>query len=107
MTEPAQPLSRRALLRAIASTHLPLPIGVDIYERDYGYHAAIRLDDNQPGQVEQWADAFGSDKPEYGGTVGATKTAKAFRACNTNVVLAGWVTEVSSYVDLDVVAVES
>ena len=102
---------RRAVLRAIASTHLPLPLSVEIYEVGQGFssdHVGLRVDDNQPGYVDAWAEVFGGDTPTYGGVVEATKTAKAFRSYATRVVLAGWDTGVCSYVDLDVVpAVES
>jgi hypothetical protein len=109
MSDQSKPLDRRALLRAIASTHLPLPIDIDIFEVAMGFHhdhAGLRLDDNRPGDVDAWAEAFGADKPTYGAPVPRSGDTGEFRSYRASVVLAGWPTDVCSYVDVDE-AVES
>lgn len=117
MTNESQPLDRltplpdrrRALLRAIAGSHLPLPITIDIYEVEMGYHrdhAGLKLDDNHPADVEEWADRLGGTNPTFGATVKRSVGDTLFRSYSTHVVLAGWPCQVSSYVDLNVVPVD-
>jgi hypothetical protein len=109
MSDQSTPLDRRALLRAIASTHLPLPIDISFYDIGQGYsrdHAGLKLYDNRPAEVDQWADTLGGDKPTFGGTVKRVPSGVLFRSYKTRAVLAGWPVEVFSYVDVDE-AVES
>lgn len=106
MGDQTPPLDRRALLRAVASTHLPLPLDIDIFEVEQGFHsthATLRVDDNRPDFVDQWAAAFGATKPTYGGVVPAGEPHKEFRSYEVRIVLAGWDTAVCSFVDTDVV----
>lgn len=113
MENQTPPLDRRALLRAIAATHLPLPIDISFYDIGQGYsrdHAGLKLYDNRPDDVEEWSDTLGGDKPKSGGVVKRVPSGKKFRSYKTRAVLAGWPVEVYSYVDLDVMpgeAVES
>ena len=108
MNEPIVPQSRpnrRDLYSALAVTHLPLPVNVEIYERDYSDWAGFRLDDNAPEQVEVWATFLGDTVPHYAGTVTGSGS-KPFRSYQVDVTFAGWRVEVCSYVDLDVVPVD-
>ncbi len=99
-----QPLDRRrALLRAIADSRLPLPISIDVYEIEQGYHhdhVGLKLDDNRPADVEEWAERLGGNKPTFGSTV-KRHDGRPFRSYSTHVVVAGWPAQVCSYVDLD------
>ena len=101
-------LSRRLLFRAVATSELPMPVDISTYERpdlDAGMRqwAGIRLEDNAPESVEEWATALGAfERPQYGSVI-ESPNAKPFRAYAVDVTLAGWPVEVCSYVDTEVV----
>lgn len=106
ITEPMTSEIRRALFAAIATAaeHLPAPIAVNIYPANGAADAwaKVHLPDNDTAGVDAWSAAYGGRAAVVGPPVRTEHpdgTVRVFRSYRAPATVAGWPTQISTYVD--------